>query len=309
MRVGRLLALIIASCCSISVVGVAQGQLSTNTDKAATADVVKPPIVTLPDSVVTANILYVTNGSASQSLDIYAPKSAKNSPVVVFIHGGGWNKRDKDEVGSQPRLFNAAGIIVVSINYRLVPAVKHPENVRDVAAAIAWISANISKHGGNPARIFVMGHSAGSHLAALVATDDRYLSAHGLHRNQLAGVISLDGSAFDIPDRIKNGSEQIAENCRRAFGEDEKVQRDGSPVNHVRGTAALPPCLLIYLKDESLNHKQSRHFAELVRTAGGKAKLVHVTENKTHQSLCDDLGTDDDLTGPVLVEFIQNGLR
>ncbi|MFO0869676.1 MAG: alpha/beta hydrolase, partial [Pirellulales bacterium] len=302
-------ALIVMAWCSHSGVGAAQGQAAKNGDQSATAEVAKPPIVTWPDSVVTTNVPYVTAGGPLQSMDIYAPPSAKNSPVVVFIHGGGWNKRDKDEVGSQPKLFNAAGIIVVSINYRLVPAVTHPENVRDVAAAIAWIHANIAQHGGDPGRLFILGHSAGSHLAALVATDDRYLSAHGLHRNQLAGVISLDGSAFDIPDRIKHGSEQIAENCRKAFGDDEKVQRDGSPVSHVRGNIALPPFLLFYLKDESLNHKQARRFAELVRAAGGRARLVHVTENKTHQSLCDDLGTGHDATGPLLVEFVRGGLR
>ncbi|HMW02743.1 MAG TPA: alpha/beta hydrolase, partial [Acidobacteriota bacterium] len=104
-----------------------------------------------------------------------------------------------------------------------------------VAAAIAWLVKNVAKYGGDPRKIVLMGHSAGSHLAALVATDDRYLAAHGLHRNQLAGVISLDGSAFDIPDRIKNGAATIAENCRRAFGESLQQQVDGSPIQHVKG--------------------------------------------------------------------------
>ncbi|MFO0978876.1 MAG: alpha/beta hydrolase [Planctomycetaceae bacterium] len=247
MRVICQTALLLFLGCVISQPCCAQTQNGKEPSVTA-AEETKPPIVALPDSVVTSNVAYVTDGDVLQTLDIYAPKAAANAPVVVFVHGGGWNKRDKDEVGSQPKLFNAAGIIVVSINYRLVPAVTHPENVRDVAAAIAWISKNIAKHGGDPGRIFVMGHSAGSHLAALVATDDRYLAAHGLHRSQLAGVISLDGSAFDIPDRVRNGSETIAENCRRAFGNDEKVQQDGSPVNHVQGETGLPPFLLIYLK-------------------------------------------------------------
>ena len=306
MRVIRLSALSLFVCCLMAPSCSAVGQSGKEPALAASEEV-KPPIVTLPDSVVTKDVAYVNDGDPLQAMDIYAPKDAKNAPVVVFIHGGGWNKRDKDEVSSQPKLFNAAGIIVVSINYRLVPAVTHPENVRDVAAAVAWIAKNISKHGGDPGQIFVMGHSAGSHLAALVATDDRYLAAHGLHRNQLAGVITLDGSAFDIPDRVRNGSETIADNCRRAFGTDEKVQQDGSPVTHVKGETSLPPFLMVYLKTDSLNHKQTQRFAELVQAAAGKAKVVHITEEKTHQSLCDDLGTDHDATGPLLVEFVRQG--
>ncbi|MBL8809933.1 MAG: alpha/beta hydrolase [Planctomycetaceae bacterium] len=308
MRLIPLIALSFVVCCLIASPCSATCQ-NAKEPAAAAAEEVKPPIVTLPDSVLMKDVAYITDGDPLQKMDIYAPKEAKNAPVVVFIHGGGWNKRDKDEVSSQPKLFNAAGIIVVSINYRLVPAVTHPENVRDVAAAVAWISKNISKHGGDPGQIFVMGHSAGSHLAALVATDDRYLAAHGLHRNQLAGVITLDGSAFDIPDRVRNGSETIAENCRRAFGTDEKVQQDGSPVTHVRGETSLPPFLMVYLKTDSLNHKQTQRFAELVQAAAGKARVVHITEEKTHQSLCDDLGTDHDTTGPMLIEFIRSGAR
>ena len=237
------------------------------------------------------------------------PAKDPNAPCFVFIHGGGWSKRDKDEVGSQPKLFNSAGIIVVSVNYRLVPAIRHPENVQDIAAGIAWISKNIAKYGGDPNKIVLMGHSAGSHLAALVATDGRYLAAHGLRRNELRGVVTLDGSAFDIPDRIKNGSEQIAENCRKAFGEQEEVQLDGSPIKHIEGQIPVAPFLLAYLKEGSLNHSQSRKFAELVERTGGKAKLIHITDGKTHQALCDDLGTENDQAGPILVDFVKSVTR
>jgi len=270
---------------------------------------VKPPIVLSSRTKTTLNVDYGAKGEPLEKLDIYAPVGAELAPVFVFVHGGGWNKRDKDEVGAQPKLFNDAGILVVSINYRLVPAVQHPENVRDVAAAIAWMKQNISKYGGDPQKIVLMGHSAGSHLVSLVATDDRYLAAHGLHRNSLAGVISLDGSAFDIPDRMKNGAATIAENCRRAFGERLEDQLDGSPVQHVKGNVPLPPFYLVYLNPDSLNQRQSTRFAELVRAAGGQATVKHMSDGKTHQALCDDLGTEDDHTGRLLVEFVQSVTR
>ena len=210
----------------------------------------KPPVVLSNRSVSTLNVDYVGKGDPLQSLDIYAPKGVTGASVYVFVHGGGWNKRDKDEVGSQPKLLNDAGIVAVSLNYRLVPAIQHPENVRDVAAAIAWLTKNIAKFGGDPKKMVLMGHSAGSHLVALVATDDRYLAAHGLHRNALAGVICLDGSAFDIPDRIKNGAPTVAENCRRAFGDNPTMQVDGSPVTHVKGKVPLPPFFLVFLNED-----------------------------------------------------------
>jgi acetyl esterase/lipase len=270
----------------------------------------KPPIVVAADTVVTRDVPYTDQAADKlRTLDLYVPKGVQGAPVFVFIHGGGWNKRDKDEVGSQPKLFNSAGTIVVSLNYRLAPAIHHPENVKDVAAAIAWLHQNIARYGGDPNKIVLMGHSAGSHLAALVATDGRYLAAHGLRRNQLAGVVSLDGSAFDIPDRIKNGVPKIAENCRLAFGEREEVQADGSPINHIEGQVPLPPFLLVYLTEGSLNHAQSKQFAERVERSAGKARLVQISDGKSHQALCDDLGTDTDHAGSILIEFLKDVTR
>jgi arylformamidase len=278
--------------------------------KPPAAEEVKPPIVLTASTVVTRDVPYTDKVEDKlRTLDIYAPNGARDAAVFVFVHGGGWSKRDKDEVGSQPKLFNSGGMIVVSINYRLAPEVRHPDNAKDVAAAIAWIYKNISKSGGDPNRIVLMGHSAGSHLAALVTTDGRYLAAHGLRRNQLRGVISLDGSAFDIPDRIKNGSPQVAENCRRAFGESAEAQADGSPINHIQGRDPLPPFLLVYLKEGSLNQVQAKRFSELVERSGGKAKLVHIDDGKSHQALCDDLGTDSDHAGPVLIDFLKEVTR
>ncbi len=309
-RPSKIFVLLLLALAPISFLS-AQDKAGTSPAKTqASHEETKPPIVVATDTVVTRDVHYTDKTDEKlRTLDIYAPKGAKGAPVFVFIHGGGWSKRDKDEVGSQPKLFNSAGTIVVSVNYRLVPGVRHPENVQDIAAAIAWISKNISKSGGDPNKIVLMGHSAGSHLAALVATDGRFLAAHGLRRNQLKGVVTLDGSAFDIPDRIKNGSEQVVENCRKAFGEREDAQIDGSPVKHVEGPVPLPPFLLVYLKDGSLNHSQSRRFSELVERAGGKAKLVHITDGKSHQALCDHLGTDSDQTGPLLIEFVKDVTR
>jgi len=128
------------------------------------------------------------------SLDVYAPATGQNHPVIVMVHGGGWQRGDKANANiatNKYRHFTQAGYVFVSINYRLSPAVKHPAHVQDVAKALAWVAKNINRYSGNPARIYLMGHSAGAHLAALVATDQRYLEAAGENLQLLKGVILL----------------------------------------------------------------------------------------------------------------------
>jgi acetyl esterase/lipase len=105
-----------------------------------------------------------------QKLDLYLPDAPSKAPVMVYIHGGGWAKGDKAAVGLKPAFFNGKGWIFVSVNYRLLPEGKHPANVGDVALALAKVHDQVAEKGGDPGKLFVMGHSAGAHLAALVAT-------------------------------------------------------------------------------------------------------------------------------------------
>lgn len=202
-----------------------------------------------------------------------------------------------------PKLFNDAGIVLVSIDYRLSPAVQHPEHANDVAATIKWTRDNIARHGGDPNRIFIMGHSAGAHLASFVAIDPRPLARVGLKPSDLRGSIMLDGSAFDIPDRIVKGTEKLAENCRRAFGTDPAQHADASPVNHIAKGKGIAPFLFIYVKEGTLNHAQSKTMTDKLNAAGVPVMMMRV-EGKTHASLVADLGTtNQDQAGPMIVNF------
>jgi acetyl esterase/lipase len=257
-----------------------------------------------PNTLTTKNIPFGQD-QKFQSLDLYTPKNAKNAPVVIFIHGGGWTRSDKSELSSKPKWLNENNIILISTNYRLSPAVQHPEHVNDIAAAIRWTVDNIANHGGNPNKIFLMGHSAGSHLAALAAVHPKALASQKLSPKNIAGVISLDGSAFDIPDRIKNGTTNLAENCRRAFGTSLEMQQDGSPLHHVREKKNLPPFLLIYVKENALNHIQSQAFASGLTKAGNKATLVK-SSAADHFALDHELGTTNDPAATAILNFIRN---
>jgi arylformamidase len=143
-------------------------------------------------------------------LDIYEPQGFDGPrPVAVFAHGGAWYAGDKDNrtIPDKARVFNDAGYVFVSINYRLSPnppqtsnpsRVMFPDHPHDVGEAIAWLRRNVARYGGDPKRLVLLGHSAGAHLVSLVATDDFYLDAYDVERKRVLGAVSLDTAAFDL---------------------------------------------------------------------------------------------------------------
>lgn len=132
---------------------------------------------------------------------MYLPITGKG-PVIVFVHGGSWDSGDKnfraggaDVYANVGRYYAARGIGVAVINYRLQPRVKWPAQVEDVNAAVAWVRSRALAYGGQPERLFLMGHSAGTHLAAMVA-----LTATPEMRPSLRGVIAVSGAGLDLAD-------------------------------------------------------------------------------------------------------------
>jgi acetyl esterase/lipase len=137
---------------------------------AETPSAKQPPsqkAVLAKDTVVRADVPY--GEGDKRRLDVYSPKGVKQAPVVVFVHGGEWARRDKSEVSYKPKFLNGNGIVFVSINYRLTPAVTHPAHVSDVASAVGWVRDHAADFGGDPNKVVLMGHSAGCHLVTLVA--------------------------------------------------------------------------------------------------------------------------------------------
>ena len=113
---------------------------------------------------LTRDIPYVENGHKRHVLDIYTPEgpAGKNLPVILWIHGGGWQAGDKSDVALKPKALTERGFVFVSTNYRLLPEVKMDELIGDVARSVGWVHRNIARYGGDPTRIFVGGHSAGA---------------------------------------------------------------------------------------------------------------------------------------------------
>lgn len=253
-------------------------------------------------------------------LDLYLPKTTPKFPTVVFIHGGGWAMGSKDGFLALPghkaadhgRYFAEHGIAAVHVNYRLAPKAKHPDHVTDVARAIAWVRKNIAKHGGDPARLFVMGHSAGGHLAALVACDPKYLQAEGLTTADVRGVIAVGGvytlsgelgPAAGMPDADQAKGAGVL--FGHVFGNDPAVHRAASPVNHVK--AGLPPFLIAFADRDLLTlPAQGEAFQEALCAKGVSAKKLLVT-GRTHQSILKSMLNDGDPLGSAALSFIRTG--
>ncbi len=176
-------------------------------------------------------------------LDVYSPsKAASNAagyPVVLFIHGGSWTSGSKNIYTFIGRRLAKQGVVAVLINYRLAPPVHVPEQAADCARALAWTVANIKQYGGDPARVFVMGHSAGGGLAALLATDDALLAANGLPQNPVRGAIMDDPAGLDMYSYLKEMKYAGDEKYKVPFGNDPAVWKAQSAIYKIR--AGMPP--------------------------------------------------------------------
>ncbi len=266
--------------------------------------------------IVLKDIPYVEKGHARQVLDIYAPKDAKNLPVVFWIHGGGWQTGDKTAIEHKPKVFVDKGFVFVSTNYRLLPEVDMGTIIRDIAKSLHWVHNHIAEYGGDQNRILVMGHSAGAQLAAIVCTDDRYLKAEGLSFAILKGCVPVDGDTYDVPAIIETAETrrrvhhqpQAKVGHREKFGSDPEKHRDYSAVTHIAKGKGIPPFLILYVNDHPDTNAQAQRLGAVLNEAGVSAKLVGA-KNTNHSKLNDDLGLPEDPNTIALFEFVAQVLK
>ena len=202
-----------------------------------------------------------------QALDFWPGRTA-NAPVVVFVHGGGWSRGDKRMMQGSDKLrrWQAQGYAVASLNYRLVPDATVEQQAADVAAAVALLKARFE-----PRRIALVGHSAGAHLVALVGTDPAYLSGAGLSFADIAGVVPLDGAAYDVPAQLEEGPRIMGRTYRQAFGGGAARQARLSPTAQA-GAPNAAEFLILHVQREDGVRQSQRLGAEL-REAGTAAEV------------------------------------
>jgi len=258
-----------------------------------------------------SNIPYADPAHERQVLDIYAPDEATNLPVVFWIHGGGWQTGDKTSVQIKPRVFAERGFVFISTNYRLLPHVEMGILIRDVAKSIGWVHKNIAGHGGDPRRIFVMGHSAGAQLAALLCIDDRYLQAEGVPLENLKGCVPVDGDTYDLPAIIMtaetrqtvHGLPLPISGHRVKFGNDPMKHIDFSAVTHVAKGKGIPPFLILHVAGHPDVTAQAKRLGAVLEEANIPAKVFGAGET-THNKLNDNLGLPDDPATKELFKFL-----
>jgi acetyl esterase/lipase len=225
-------------------------------------DIRLPGGETPADVEVRNDISYVDDAARDgrQRLDLYLPKGKSGFPVVLFVHGGGWISGDRALYRALGNRLAHAGIGVAIPSYRLMPRNPHPAQVEDVAAAFAWVRANIGQYGGDTSRFYVSGHSSGGHLVSLLALDDQYLKSYNLDPSAIKGVISISG-VYNVDHLL----------MFTAKGE----RRDASPLHHVHRDS--PRFLISYCQWDYLGlPRQARNFAEALKKAFVPTELIYI---------------------------------
>jgi acetyl esterase/lipase len=221
----------------------------------------------------------------------------------MFWHGGSWVHGNKSYFGMVSRLCERLarnGIAAVSANYRLKSP--HPAHMEDVARAFAWVHKNIAGHGGRPDQVFVGGHSAGGHLASLLAVDPTYLQAVKLTPDVIKGVLPMSG-VFRLPDQVRT--------FEHAFGTDPEKRKDAMPFFQVgrldpAAKPKLPPFLILYASyDFELCGKE--HADAFCRALCDKKCNAEVCliKNRNHSTILLNSGRDDDPAGTAMIDFIR----
>ncbi len=230
-------------------------------------------------------------------LDLFLPDGRKDYPVVLFVHGGAWLHGDKNFLGFYSALGRSLarqGIGVAVINYRLSPGVKHPEHVKDVARAFAWLHKNVARYGGRPDRLFVCGHSAGGHLVSLLATDEAYLRAVGLSTKNVRGAIPISG-VYNVPNGF----------LPTVFGKGPEAGKNASPINFAR--AGLPPFLILWGDGDfpTCGKAPSEAFAKALRDKGNKTVQALEFAETNHYSIIVNAARPDSAIGKAILDFIR----
>jgi acetyl esterase/lipase len=210
------------------------------------------------DVTVTRDVAYAS--APENKLDLYVPKAAAQGPlpVVMFLYGGRWSYGAKGQYAFAADALARQGFIVAVPDYRKYPKVKFPAFVEDAADALAWVHDTIASRGGDPARIFLAGHSAGAHIGALLAADPKYLVAHGKSRSIITAFAGLAGPYDFVPE---------AEDLKDMFGPPERYDQ-------MRVTPFIdgrqPPMLLLHgEKDDTVRLYNLERLAAAIKAKGG----------------------------------------
>jgi len=200
---------------------------------------------------------------ARRTLDICRPTGAAAAPVVVFFYGGGWRSGSKGLYRYVAKALAGRGYVAVVPDYRVYPEVRYPDFIDDGALAVRWVKDNAVRHGGDPEKLFVMGHSAGAHIAAMLAVDASWLANVGLAPGRdITGLIGIAGPYDYLPLRD--------ETLKVIFGGTDRPETQ--PITHV-APGAPPALLMTGARDGTVEPGNTTRFAARLRAFGNDAAV------------------------------------
>jgi acetyl esterase/lipase len=209
---------------------------------------------------------------ARQRLDVFAPKgaSAATHPIVVFFYGGSWTMGRKSEYAFVGAALAARGFVTVIPDYRLYPQVRFPLFMDDAARAVTWVQQHAKEFGGDPERLVLMGHSAGAHMAALLALNDAYLVKAGIRPHTILGLVGLSG-----PYALDPNTDALRTIFASPFG-----PADWQPVRFASTRA--PPALLLHGLDDELVYAMHTEKLRDALSAQGVPVETHLYPGRGH---------------------------
>jgi acetyl esterase/lipase len=222
------------------------------------------------DYMVTKDIAY--GELPRQKLDVYVPRMPKPNvvatqdkrPVVVFFYGGRWESGNRVDYKFVAEALTSQGFIAIIPDYRIYPEVLFPGFMADPASAAKWAKQHAAEYGGDPQRIFLVGHSAGAHIAVMLSLNNEYLAVQGLKPADFRGTIGMAGAYDFLP--LKK------ERMKIIFGP-EQDRWKSQPINFVTGSNS--PMLLVVGKQDTLVWpKNTYNLAAKIKAAGGPVEVV-----------------------------------
>lgn len=222
---------------------------------------------------------------------LVSAKPTNQVPVIVYVHGGGWIKGERTKVYNLPSYAKSRGYMLVSVDYRPVPKTSIDGQISDIVKSIRWVRNNIGKYGGDPSKIVIMGHSAGSHLVSMIGV--RKLAG------PIRGVVANDVQAYNLPEYYRLRNNSMAKVYRQAFGTRRSDWVKYSPITYVDKNSGYPPFLILYSRSDYERRKAlANGFAKELRGRGTRVTLFD-GRNYTHGSIARDVGKSSAVTKAV----------
>ena len=224
------------------------------------------------------DIAYYKQGETNRpALNVFVPRKRKPEklPVLIFVHGGNWNTGSKDTYGFLGRNFAKKGVVTIIPDYTLSPSANYYDMAREIAASIQWAKQHSTEYGGDPNRIFITGHSAGGHLAALAVMNPKY----GVAPKSISGIILNDAAGLDMKHYLEENPPQQSNDYSTTWTTNPDNWQDASPIYFL--DKDTPP-LLIYVGDKTYESIKVSNQRFLEALQPYQPKVAPIRLNKKH---------------------------